>query len=199
MCCKIDGCKRKVMYKNLKLCQMHYFRFMRNGTFELTRTKKYRLTNPAGYQKLNEPLHPLANSDGYVYEHRFIYFNEISKKVDYCKLCNVPITWENCHIDHMDNDVTNNNKDNLRALCRPCNTFRGYTKYSVGTLIEIDGIELTAAAWSRQDGVKVRCNTIRHRLRKGYSSFDAVYGDKKTHTNNENISVKRKYDEMRGI
>lgn len=199
MCCKINRCERQVMYKKDELCQMHYFRFMRNGTYDTIRSKKYRMSNPAGYQKLNEPLHPLVNSDGYVYEHRFVYFNEISEKVNYCVLCNDPITWKDCHIDHIDNDVTNNNKSNLRALCRPCNTFRGYKNDSVGTLIEINGIKMTASAWSRQDGVLVRCHTIRDRIKRGYSNYDAVYGERKTHINKNNIVVKRKYDAMRGI
>lgn len=35
MKCKIDGCNREAMYKADCVCQMHYFRFMRNGTYDL--------------------------------------------------------------------------------------------------------------------------------------------------------------------
>jgi hypothetical protein len=172
---------------------------MRNGTFDLVRTRKYRIQNPAGYQKLYEPEHRLSNSDGYIYEHRFVYFNEISRNVEKCKLCGDKITWGDCHIDHIDNDVSNNKKDNLRALCRPCNTFRGYDENSVGRIIECDGRRLTASAWARQEGVEVAYNTIILRLQKGMSPKDAIYGKRKTHHNTKTKVSTRKFDKMRNI
>ena len=73
MKCKIDGCTQNARYKKDQVCQKHYFRFMRYGTYELTSVRKYRIENPAGYQKIYEPSHFLAGKDGYVYEHRFVY------------------------------------------------------------------------------------------------------------------------------
>jgi hypothetical protein len=188
---------------------MHYFRFMRNGTYDTLRsemrkkyqrTKRYRVQNPAGYQKLNEPAHPLVNSDGYVYEHRFVYYNKVSNTVDSCALCGEPITWGNCHIDHMDGDVTNNAVENLRALCRPCNVFRGHTPDSMGRYsATIDGKTMSAEAWSRVPAVNVTGSTIRRRLQMGYSDYDAVYGEKKTHLAKVSDSTERKYDRIRGI
>lgn len=198
MVCKVGGCNKDVRYKEQQVCQMHYFRMMRTGSYE-KKQRKYRIQNPAGYQKLYEPTHLLANSDGYVYEHRFIYFNEISIEVDKCKLCKDKITWKNCHIDHIDEDVSNNKRENLRALCRPCNTFRGYNEDSVGTLIECGGKKLTIAAWARQGGVKVAGNTIRTRLKKGMNTEEAIYGERQTHQNTKTKVLKMKFDKMRNI
>jgi len=201
MKCKIIGCEREAVYKEQQVCQMHYFRYMRNGTYDLVRKPaKYRYSNPAGYQLIHEPEHPLAHKNGYVYEHRFIYFNEIDNNPHKCALCGDSINWGNLHIDHIDDDVTNNSKENLRALCRPCNTFRGHTSETMGyIIIEIDGKRMTPSAWSRQPGVEVSGATIRRRKYKGYSDYDSVYGEKKTHTSNKNKIKELKYDKTRGI
>ena len=39
MTCKINQCPSKATYKNACLCQKHYFRFRRNGTFETKNMK----------------------------------------------------------------------------------------------------------------------------------------------------------------
>ena len=85
MKCKVDGCERNADYQSQQVCQKHYFRFMRNGHYDLktvdernpyNRSRKYRTQNPAGYQKIYEPNHPLAQKGGDVYEHRFVEFDQ---------------------------------------------------------------------------------------------------------------------------
>lgn len=198
--CKIKGCGRESMYKIKDLCQMHYFRFMRNGTYETTLTRKYRRENPAGYQLVYEPDHILASSNGYVYEQRFVYFNEISETVTFCALCGCKIDWKDCHIDHIDEDVTNNDKDNLRSLCRGCNVFRGHSRTSMGKhLLTANGITMTAAAWARADGVEVAGATIARRKSLGASDYDAIFGKRKTHHNTKTKKLTMKHDKVRGI
>lgn len=200
MKCHIDGCDRDATYKSQRVCQKHYFRFMRNGHYERKIKRKYRISNPAGYQKLYEPCHPLACSDGYVYEHRFVYYSEISKTVSKCALCGESINWDNCHIDHIDEDVSNNKKSNLRATCRSCNVFMGHSSESMGKeFITIDGITKSASAWAREDGVNITCATIRRRKRSGMSDYDSVFAEKVTHKNNHPSKKVCKYDEVRGI
>ena len=200
MTCKIDGCSRDAKYKEKKVCQMHYFRFMRNGSYDLRKTRKHRISNPAGYQKLYEPKHPLVNSDGYVYEHRFVYFNEVDCAPDSCKICGTNISWSDCHIDHIDEDVANNDKGNLRALCRSCNVFRGHTEKSMGKVfLTIGGKTMTPSSWARMPGVKVACNTIMRRKKHGMSDYDAVFSRKITHINTLPIVKRCKHDKVRGI
>jgi hypothetical protein len=200
MKCKVDECGKDATYKKQQVCQKHYFRFMRSGTYELTRSRKYRIQNPAGYQFLYEPEHPMTYRGGYVSEHRFVYYNEISEIVSKCALCLDPVTWDVCHIDHIDEDVTNNDKSNLRCLCRACNVFRGHSECSLGkTFIEINGRELTASGWARQEGVFVTPQTITRRIRQGWSAYDAVYKKRITHHSTVTKVYKAKYDEVRGI
>lgn len=195
MKCKIDGCDNKVMYKKDNVCQKHYFRKMRYGTYELTSVRKYRLQNPAGYQKLYEPNHPLSNKDGYVYEHRMTYY-DFDKNVTECALCNIDINWKTLHIDHIDEDVTNNKLSNLRPLCRACNTFRGHNDLSMGkTFIEYNGEKLTPSQWARKEDVKVSQNTIKRRWDKGLTSYECIYGERKTHCKTNTKKTKTKYRE----
>lgn len=185
--CKIEGCSRECKhYPGLGVCQMHYFRFMRNGSYDLLpRSRKYRRSNPAGYQKIYEPNHPLAGCDGYVYEHRFIIWGRYGKNLPDCEICGKQTNWETCHIDHKDNDVTNNAIENLRPVCRPCNTMRGRkpeheyprAKHS----LTYNGITGMPKFWSKYPGVKVTESTIRKRIASGMSSFDVLFSPKKTH------------------
>jgi len=208
MKCKIEDCDRDTAYQTQRVCQKHYFRFMRNGTYNLKHSRvalkrdpdKYRHSNPAGYQLVYEPDHPLCQKGGYVYEHRFVYYNQISKTVDKCNLCSDPVTWGSCHIDHIDEDVTNNRKENLRCLCRGCNVFRGHTSTSMGKyFLQIEGKIMSASAWARQLDVKVSCGTILRRKREGMTDYDAVYSKRLTHGSTKTKKTKAKYDKERGI
>ena len=182
MNCKVDCCKRDAVYKQQQVCQMHYFRFMRNGTYSLTRTRKKRIENPAGYQKIYLPGHPLANSDSYAYEHRVVVYSKHGEALPDCPGCGKKITWENCHIDHIDCDVKNNNPSNLRPVCRGCNVFRGHSATSMGKLfLTINGKTMSAQRWAREPGVAVSGATIRRRKKFGASDYDAVYAAKITH------------------
>jgi len=180
---------------------------MRNGYYEKKKTRNprkygrtYRTQNPAGYYKVYEPGHPLADSAGTVYEHRFIYYRDINNEVTICDKCSDDVTWDTCHIDHVDDDVENNAKENLRCLCRPCNVFRGHSNTSMGKMfLTINGVTNTPAAWARTQGVRVAHNTISRRKRNGWSDFDAVYGEKITHKSTVASKSKCKYDKERGI
>jgi 5-methylcytosine-specific restriction endonuclease McrA len=201
MKCKIDGCDTPAAYKSDQVCQKHYFRLRRTGSYYLPETRaKYRTSNPAGYQILHEPDHALADNRGKVYEHRFVYFNAFDGELKGCALCGEPISWDDCHIDHKDCDVTNNAISNLRATCPPCNTFRGHSPTSMGKhLLTANGKTMTAAAWSRQKGVEVTGSTIKRRKAAGASDHDAIFGPRKTHHSTQTKKYKAKFDKVRGI
>ena len=194
MKCKVDGCEKDATYKSESLCQKHYFRKWRYGTTELTRDKKlreigytrvYRITMPGkGYQRVYEPLHPLADGQGYVAEHRMVLWDRYGNNLPPCELCGAESSWATSHIDHRDNDVKNNAADNLRPLCRPCNTFRDMRPahtFDRCMSLTYEGKTDTPHGWSRDPRVSVSSSTIRKRKLKGMSDFDALFSKKITH------------------
>lgn len=199
MKCRVDGCDREIMYKEKQLCQKHYFRLMRNGTTDLKKPAGKKSISPNGYVTIYAKGHPLAILAGRnrIYEHRVVYYDSVDSNPTSCALCDTPVSWSTLHIDHINKNTKENTPDNLRCLCRGCNTILGYTDKSYGTEIEINGVSMTPHAWSRQPDVKVSGATIRNRISRGKSPREAVYGDKKTHKDCEPSKSAIKTDAIR--
>lgn len=194
MKCKVADCNRDAMYKSVCMCQKHYFRVMRNGTLELKRDKKIRTLGYSreykhqmpgrGYIRCYEPNHKLADTQGYVSEHRLIAYDKYGDSLPNCELCDKPLDWDNVHIDHKDNIAYNNTPSNIRPLCRICNTRRNRRKecFSANNYkLTFNGITQTPEEWSRSGSVFVTGSTIRRRLKLGMSEHDALFSAKKTH------------------
>lgn len=178
------------MYSEQQVCQKHYFRFMRNGTYEIVRKSRARLRyqDPAGYWKVYEPNHPLADRTGYVWEHRKIVYDRIGDSVPPCELCAKPLTWKTAHVDHIDEDPSNNDPGNLRPLCCGCNTWRGSRipqhEAKGHHAITFGGETKTPNEWARDPRVKVSNGTIVRRKKAGASDYEALFGEKRTHNGN---------------
>lgn len=164
---------------------MHYFRFMRSGSYELApKTRKLRRQDPRGYWKLYLPDHPLADSTGFVWEHRKIVHDRIGNAVPPCELCYKPLSWETAHVDHIDDNPANNDPKNLRPLCNVCNTRRPVRiqhEIKGHYAITFDGETKTPTEWARDPRVNVSRRAITARKKQGASDFDALFGPKKTH------------------
>lgn len=209
MTCKIEGCDKAVRYSGQGVCQMHYFRHMRNGHYGLTLNRKRGPSRPRmeggysdnrGYVTVHADGHALADRRGIVREHRLVYFNQINSNPCECELCGKPITWKTLHIDHIDNSTNNNHASNLRALCRPCNVFRGHNKETMSKyFLEVNGVKMDAMAWARMPGVLVAGQTISRRKKNGASDYDAIYGPRRTHHGTTTKHPKTTYDALRGI
>jgi hypothetical protein len=75
----------------------------------------HRTTTTAGYVRIYEPTHPLANSDGYVLEHR---------KVLYDAGIEVPL---GAHVHHKNGNKADNRRQNL-AVHEPLEHFRHHRR-----------------------------------------------------------------------
>jgi len=198
MQCSVSDCDRVAQYKAAKLCQKHYFRLRRTGTTSPRRPKP-RLYTPNGYVLVYDPQHPLAESKGYVFEHRKVAYDNRSGKIVSCEACaKVEISWKTCHVDHVDEDRKNNAPSNLRVTCIGCNVMRGHNKprhtYAGRTSLTYDGITQTAAEWSRDPRVSVSCKTIRRRKAAGMTDAEALFGAKKTHVSKRARSYSPKFE-----
>lgn len=205
MKCKVEHCDRECMYQEQQVCQKHYFRMMRYGTYELTKTgkRKDRSRNAKGYQMLHLPNHPLAMANGAVYEHRKVIYDLLGECLPACQKCGRQVTWKTVHIDHIDEVVDNNAAENLRVLCRACNVMRSRVHIPQHSLkgrqsITWEGKTQTPTEWARDQRVKVSGSTIRRRIRDGCSVEQALFGKKITHQHTTAKSRQPEYGEYQG-
>lgn len=206
MKCKVDGCERECKhYPGKGICQMHYFRMMRYGTYELTKVGKgkERTQNAKGYQMLKLPSHPLAMANGCVYEHRKVIYDRYGDELPPCEMCGKEVTWKNAHIDHIDEVVDHNEESNLRVLCRACNVMRSrvhipeHTKKG-RTAITFNGETKTVTEWTRDPRVFVSQTAINRRLKSGMSVEDALFSPKITHCHTKPKTITPAYGEYQG-
>ena len=176
--CHVDGCERVAMYKAKRLCQKHYFRMMRTGSYELKR-KIERLVTPNGYIKVLAEGHKLSDKHGYVYEHRLVLFNKYGDSELACEKCGARWLWRPYmdHVDHIDKNKQNNKASNLRPLCNGCNTKRtkiDYTKVKGTIPITAFGKTMVAEEWARQDICTVSGYVVRNRIKAGWDAEKAI-------------------------
>lgn len=185
--CHVEGCNREVMYKSQQVCQMHYFRFMRTGSYEKRESiRKPRIIQSGGYAKLYLPEHPLASKSGYVYEHRKLMYDKYGDDLPDCEICGAFCDWKpyHTHIDHIDKNKLNNTEQNLRVLCNACNTRRDFPpahERKNCMAITLDGVTMTPHEWSRVEGVTVNSRTISRRIKAGMDAKEAIFKPSKTY------------------
>lgn len=190
VCCIAPACDREARYKKDQLCQKHYFRKWRNGYLHLKpkvrRAPTWKALSTSGYTIMKRPDHPIAQKQGLIYEHRLIMYAKYGEDIPPCELCGAKSDWRNrnTHIDHIDENKTNNHPSNLRVLCNSCNVNRSRppaSNWPGRVVITHSGKTLTAQEWSRQPGVVVSGACIRGRIRRGWGAEDAIYRKGMTH------------------
>ena len=105
--CSNSNCKRKSTDKSyMGLCQICKSYLRMNGTLE--RKRKYGGKNfrSDGYIQLFLPGHPAARKDGYIFEHRFVAWENGLLNENNLKL----------HVHHIDGNKTNNTISNLEII-----------------------------------------------------------------------------------
>lgn len=123
--CKVEGCIIAATRVGAGMCEKHYGRIRRNGS-TAPRTPAYRYVNGKGYITLLEPSHPLANTRGYVYEHRKVMYASIGEAPHKCYWCDTELhTWARITVDHLNECKSDNSLGNLVVSCNACNRYRG--------------------------------------------------------------------------
>lgn len=156
--CSTIGCTAKANRKGAGLCEACYMRMRRKGTTDYRPSRRYRYNQSAGYVWLREPGHPLANKDGLIYEHRFVFYNHHGSGPFKCHWCHSDIDWGTMHVDHLDDDKANNSIENLVSSCPRCNMKRGEWKMVAkqrehGKQITYNGVTKTAGLWAQDIGI----------------------------------------------
>lgn len=172
--CSIDGCDKRARTPNGSICEMHYGRFRRNGSFEPRALKLFSIKSN-GYVVVRAPNHPLTKkrASKYEYQHRIAYFDAHGEGPFPCYWCKREVTWSTLHIDHVDGNKTRNDICNLVASCPTCNQARGRPamratmRERYGLPITHDGETLCLGQWAERIGISRPA--LNFRLENGWS------------------------------
>lgn len=171
--CDVVGCGKFTRTPGSALCEMHYARIYLRGTTDPTNRKpKPKINHSAGYVMVHEPRHPLARGL-YVYEHRKVFYDAHGIGPFRCHVCGACATWDEMHVDHLDDDPTNNDLANLEPACPTCNQWRASekqkaaTRVAKGKFITAFGETLCVSEWARKVGLPT--NTLGRRLKDGWA------------------------------
>lgn len=125
--CRIAGCARPAGYVQLGLCTACAYRLRRKGTTDYAVIKRaLRRKDDRGYIQLYRPEHGLADTAGYVYEHRLVAYEIYGPAPHNCRWCAVELPhWAVITVDHLNERKDDNAEDNLVLACNTCNRVRG--------------------------------------------------------------------------
>lgn len=176
--CCVEGCDKPVRTLNTPYCDKHYMRVYRHGSTERQNKAAERKMHSGGYVLVPANGHPLATGrHTSIYEHRKVYYDNHGEGPFNCHHCGVEVTWDTLHIDHLDDNKTNNVIGNLVPSCPVCNQQRGHHKQAqkmraAGVLLTAFGRTMCVSEWARELGVSH--NSINARLKSGWSVERAV-------------------------
>lgn len=177
--CCIDGCGKQATRVGARMCEMHYTRQRRNGTTDYVGgTIPGNLTHSNGYQLAAAPEHPRALGGYRAYEHRVVFTDAHGEGPFKCHWCGVTVTWDDMHVDHLDDDRANNDKRNLVASCPRCNQARGVEKmkatYRQRNGVTHEGVTRTLQEWA--DHIGISRPSLLHRIKTGWPMSRALTG-----------------------
>lgn len=178
--CTIDGCNAVACRDMDTICEAHYMRRRRHGSFEVVSQV---IDGPiihsgGGYLLEYLPNHPLRTSkSARVYQHRAVYYDAFGAGPFACHCCGKPVSWIDMHVDHLNDIVTDNRIENLAPACAVCNQRRGrhkMTSKSRASAVQLSahGMSMCKAEWSKHLGISRE--SIDDRLRRGASLDDAL-------------------------
>lgn len=175
--CQAEGCDKPPRSGYATHCETHYYQIRRNGYLGPKRLPPPpRLSDhTGGYKLLYAPKHPLATrrQQSRVYEHRAVYYEHHGEGPFKCVHCRATVTWKTMHVDHLDDDPTNNDIGNLGASCPTCNQRRGHWKMKrairdrVSRKITWRGRTQTLCDWAVELGFSH--SMLKQRLTAGWS------------------------------
>lgn len=129
--CVVEGCTNPRQYAIPAVCNSCYYRHRRTGTYE-RKAHTYRGITSHGYVSVANSTHPMATTQGKVYEHRMVLYDAIGPGPHPCHWCGDMVNWikQVCSKgalvpDHLDGNKANNALTNLVAACNRCNSRRG--------------------------------------------------------------------------
>lgn len=130
--CAVPDCTKQPRSGSADLCPMHYHRWYRHGSVDLT-AHEARISASHGrrYRWRYAPGHALASrANGKVYEHRMVLYDTIGPGPHACHWCKTQVDWlpkgepAALQVDHLNGFGDDNHPDNLVPSCADCNIAR---------------------------------------------------------------------------
>lgn len=181
--CTVPECDKPANRKGACLCEAHYMRKRRHGTTDKIVPNTGPILHSQGYLLDYAPGHALRRSSVRMYQHRVVFFDQHGTGPFNCHWCGCVVTWEDMHVDHVDDDKQNDDLSNLVASCAICNQARGRWKmvaaYRERFGVTIRGEKRTWNEWAAF--VDIARNAIHERIKKGMSIEDAVFTPRGVH------------------
>lgn len=186
--CNVDGCHAMANRTKHGVCEKHHARIRRNGTSDTIVTHKDRRVHSQGYIILYMPNHQLAVKR-HVFEHRYVYFEHFGSGPFACHVCGKEVGWSNLHIDHLNDNKTDNRIENLKPACPTCNQSRGREKMKAtqrkkGMLLTHNGETKCISEWA--DELQISRASLVWRLGHGWS-IDKVLRPRQSRTGPKNL------------
>lgn len=170
--CSVEGCESPANRVAAGLCEKHYTRIRRNGNvFSQYERLPEVIKHTGGYDLIKARGHRLSAGGARAYAHRVAFYEANGEGPFKCHWCAAPVTWADMHVDHLDDNKTNNDPRNLVASCPVCNMQRGHDKvvrtHREKTGLEFRGEKLTLNEWAARIGISR--TALVWRLRNGWS------------------------------
>lgn len=170
--CRAPSCDKVPRSRTAALCEMHYMRLRRNGSFDPIGAA-HAIGHTNGYRLVYAPDHPLARPrHPHVYEHRKVFYDARGDGPFNCHVCGIAVTWADMDVDHL-NDVRDDNRiENLAPACDVCNPWRGKDKASStrrkrhARWIEFRGERLPLVDWARR--LSIAPGNLARRIKSGW-------------------------------
>lgn len=125
--CKVIGCRGLAVREKYTVCEAHYCMHRRTGSYE-GKIRNHRVTDGKYVRIIGKGSgdHPIASKKSKIlYEHRMVAYDSRNGICEPCFWCGTKLDWENCVIDHLNEDKHDNRPDNLLIACTNCNRARG--------------------------------------------------------------------------
>jgi len=172
--CSVDGCQDSIRSIRSGLCEKHYGRLRRRGTTDPAPASTGCL-HSGGYVLIPAHGHPLreGKAGGHEYAHRVVFYDAFGEGPFKCHVCGAEVGWSCMHVDHLNDDVTDNAVSNLKPACPTCNQSRGRSKmaatHRANSRYQItwDGQTKCLTEWA--DIIGISGVGLRERLRRGWS------------------------------
>lgn len=174
--CRAAGCEKHANRKGAMLCEAHYMKLRRHGDINYRYSPPEVSVHSGGYLLQAAKGHKLALGGYRAYQHRLVFHQKHGDGPFDCHWCGKLITWQDMHVDHLNDVVNDNRPENLVAACPACNMHRNEMNHRALWRrkfgLTVDGQTKTISEWASDIGISPV--SLKARIASGWDLRRAV-------------------------